>query len=82
MERTSLRQQQCRNAIRARWCRESEPLDPLRLALSIIVEGLQPEKTFEMIMWNNLKIDDFSEVYEKMHEVCNEIISMATLGGL
>ena len=29
-----------------------------------------------MIMWNNLKIDDFSEVYEKMHQVCSEIISM------
>ena len=27
-------------------------------------------------MWNNLKIDDFSEVYEKMHQVCSEIISM------
>ena len=46
------------------------------MASSIIVDGLQPEKTLEMIMLNNIKIDDFSEVYEKMHQVCDEIISM------
>lgn len=46
MPKTSKRAQQAKEAAMKRWHPEAPTLDPLRLAFSVIVEGLEHEKNF------------------------------------
>ena len=77
MPKPSKREKQAKQAIMKRWHPEPPTLDPLRLAFSVIVDGLEPEKAFQAMIWNDLRIESYAKVYEEMRKVCSEIICMA-----
>ena len=77
MPKPSKSEKQAKQAIMKRWHPEPPTLDPLRLAFSVIVDGLEPEKTFQAMLWNDLRIESYAKVYEEMRKVCSEIICMA-----
>ena len=77
MPKPSTLKLRAKKAAQARWTASAAVLDATRLAFSVIVEGLEPEKTFRAMLWNDLEIKSYTEVYAAMKTVCSEIKEMA-----